>query len=199
MKCNSRGASGLHKMPKTDVTLLLDDRLIIFIRSWNGNEINQKIIDEIHHYISSIEADIELTNSFEFVEHLSSLANKIRVSILLANDAIYRSENKEFYQNGAEILVIYKNKTELVWASIGRFKIETIKNNQPMLSSTVIYDSGTRLDNSVLLPVSLLGLIKNPEIQIGSVSVKNLKQIQISSIFMENETYWISQITDFED
>jgi hypothetical protein len=193
MKYLSTGASGQQKMPNTQSVSLLNERLLVFIRAWNGSDINQKIIDEVSHYLSSVEADIELTNSFEYLENLTSLGNKMRAALILANEQIYRLENKELYKNGAEVLILYQKNSELAWGSVGRFSIEAVKNEKKIK----LFDNGSRFDNDILLPVALLGLTKTPDLNIGGVSLKNLSRLQISSVFGEQETFWQSIITEF--
>ena len=189
----SKGASGSQKMPNTQIATFLNDRLIIFIRSWNGPEVSQKIIDEVNHYMSSVEADLEVTSPFVYSENLTMLTNKVKIAMLLANDNIYNTDNKEVYQHGAEVAIIFQKDSEVSWASIGRFSLEAQKEDRKLK----LFDSGGRFDDVVLLPVNLLGLIRNPEILAGSISTKKLQQIEIKSVFGQYESVWECQISDF--
>jgi hypothetical protein len=189
----SKGASGSQKMPNTQIATFLNDRLIIFIRSWNGPEVSQKIIDEVNHYMSSVEADLEVTSPFGYSENLTMLTNKVKIAMLLANDNIYNTDNKEVYQHGAEVAIIFQKDSEVSWASIGRFSLEAQKEDRKLK----LFDSGGRFDDVVLLPVNLLGLIRNPEILAGSISTKKLQQIEIKSVFGQYESVWECQISDF--
>lgn len=193
MKTISKGASGQQKMPNTQIATFLNERLLIFIRSWNGPEIFQKITDEINHYMSSVEADLEVTSPFGFSENLTTLANKVKVSMLLANDNIYNTENKEIYQHGAEVVVLFQKENEISWASVGRFSLEAQKEDRKLK----LFDSGSRFDDVILLPVNLIGIIKNPDILAGSISTKKLQQLEIKSVFGQYESVWECQISDF--
>jgi hypothetical protein len=62
-----------YKLPQTQVYSLLDDQLLIFLRSWNGSDANQKVIDEINHFLSAANADLEVTTPFEFVDKVYPL------------------------------------------------------------------------------------------------------------------------------
>ena len=189
----SKGASGSQKMPNTQIATFLNDRLIIFIRSWNGPEVSQKIIDEVNHYMSSVEDDVEVNSSFGYAENLTMLTNKVKIAMLLENDNIYNTDNKEVYQHGAEVAIIFQKDSEVSWASIGRFSLEAQKEDRKLK----LFDSGGRFDDVVLLPVNLLGLIRNPEILAGSISTKKLQQIEIKSVFGQYESVWECQISDF--
>lgn len=193
MRTVSKGASGLQKMPNTQIASLLSDRLIIIIRSWNGPEVAQKIIDEINHYMSSVEADLEVTSPFGYSENLSMLANKVKIAMLLANDNIYNTENKELYQHGAEVTILFQKENEISWASVGRFSLEAQKEDRKLK----LFDSGGRFDEVILLPVNLIGLIKNPDVLAGSISTKKLQQLELKSVFGQFESVWECQISDF--
>ncbi len=193
MKSQITGHSDKFKFPATQVYSLLDDQLHIFLRSWNGNDANQKVIDEINHFLSAANADLEVTTPFEFIENLSSMANKVRISILLANDVIYKTENKEKYLQGFELAIVFKSQQEIVWSTVGRFEIRATKNQKNISVS----HGGQFLDDQILLPVSLLGIDREPHVLTGSISVKNLDSLQIHSDFDEKATSWSVEISDF--
>jgi hypothetical protein len=193
MKTKITGQSDKFKLPQTQLYSLLDDQLLIFLRSWNGVDANQKVIDEINHFLSAANADLEVTTPFEFVENLSSLANKVRISVLLANDIIYKLENKEKYLQGFELAIVFKNQQEIAWSTVGRFEIRAIKNQK----SISLSHGGQFLDDQVLLPVSLLGIDREPRVLTGSISVKNLEEMQIESEFDQKKTCWTAVVSDF--
>lgn len=192
MKSKITALNGKFKLPPTNVYSLLDDHLLIFLRSWNGADANQKVIDEINHFLSAANADLEVTTPFEFVENLSSLANKVRISILLANDVVFKTENKEQFQQGYEIAVIFKNNNELAWSTVGRFELSA----QKQASFFSISHGGQFLDDQVLLPVALLGIDREPKVLSGSIGVKNLEKLEVCSEFGEKSTFWEALITE---
>ena len=110
-----------------------------------------------------------------------------------ANDNIYNTDNKEVYQQGAEVAIIFQKDSEISWASVGRFSLEAQKENRKLK----LFDSGGRFDDVILLPVNLLGVNRNPEVLAGSISTKKLQQIEIKSIFGQYESVWECHITDF--
>ncbi len=193
MLAKTHAASGRQKMPNTQVATLLNDRLLVIIRSWNGVDINQKVIEEISHYVSAAEADLEVTSPFDYSENLTPYANKVKVALLLANHSVYNTDNRQVYQHGAEVAVFFQKNNEIAWASVGRFSILAHKANQQLK----IYDSGSKFDEEVLLPVDLIGIYKNPEISAGSFSVKKLDTLEIKSIFGQQESVWECTVTNF--
>lgn len=196
MKFESRSFNGDQKIPSTKIIQTLNDQLIICIRSWNSQDANQKIADEITHYLSSLDADLDITTPFDFIENLSFLANKVRVAVLLANDLIYGTDNKEIYQQGAEIAIFLTKGKELIWSCVGRFSIQAEEDSSQFIS---IYDSGVFLNDRVVMPQELLGLYKSPQIQVGSMTTDKLQQLHVESKYNYGKTEWTLKLTDFKN
>lgn len=179
MKAHIRsGSSGL-RMANTNLVSLLDGELLIILRAWGSTEYNQKFIDEIQHYISSTEADVEVTTPFDYQENLSSLANRTRIAILLAHDRFTKNENKNEYLVGFEVTVLFQNKNELAWSSVGRFAIDKFVDQQ----ISTLMSNGSDLDTEILLPVQLAGLEKSIDISSGSMALGEKSMFVISSLF----------------
>lgn len=193
MKCKVKAASGSFKFPQTQVVSLLNDKLILFVRSWNGPDAVQKVVDEVNHYLSSADADMEVTTPFEFVENLSHYANKVRIAMMLANEVLYITENTERYSQGFEVALVYRNQRELVWSAIGRFQIIAHNTSQVFPLS----DGGRFLDGEVLLPVALLGIGRDPDLRCGSLSIKDLNKIEIKSSYADDSSWWHAEIQEF--
>lgn len=179
MKCNILSGSSGTRMANTNLVSLLDGALIIILRSWGSNDYNQKFIDEIQHYLSSTEADVEVTTPFDYQENLSPLANRTRVAILLAHDHFTKSENKNEYLVGFEVTVLLQSKNELAWSSVGRFSIDKFVDEQ----LCTYLSNGSDLDTEVLLPVQLVGLEKAIDISSGSMMFNEKTRIVVSSVY----------------
>ena len=200
---------GIYKMPRTSIHQLLDDKLIIFLRSWGSQDYDQKFIEEIMHFLSTAQADIEVTSPFDYLENLTSLANKVRISLLLAHDYFYKVENKNSLSVGFETTVLMKVKNEIAWAAVGRFDLFKITEH----GSQILSGTGTDRDQVILLPVDMLGVEKDFEMRCGSLLVTN-ESLLISSTYKNflnfqsgenvhddinqisdpNGTYWFSKI-----
>ncbi|AZZ35709.1 hypothetical protein CIK05_02470 [Bdellovibrio sp. qaytius] len=192
MKAKINSHNGEQKFPQTRIHSLLNDNLIICIRLWSGPEVEQKAVDEIARYLSAADADLEVTTPFDYIESISSLANKVRVALLLANEAIYL-DNKEKYSQGFEVAICYKHSKEVSIGSVGRFAFNAEKKDK----SFTMFESGAFLDDLVLLPTDLLGVEREVDIKCSSVSTRDLTSIQIDSTFDQN-TYWQAQINQFD-
>lgn len=192
MKSKINSHNGVQKFPQTRMHTLLNDNLIVCIRLWSGPEVEQKAVDEISRYLSAADADLEVTTPFDYIENLSSLANKVRVALLLANEAIYL-DNKEKYSQGFEIAICYKHHKEVSIGSVGRFAFTAEKKDK----NFTMFESGGSLDDLVLLPTDLLGIEREVDIKCTSVSTRDLSAIQIHSTF-DQETYWQAYINQFE-
>lgn len=179
MKWLTRSSQQSLKMPATQVYHLLDNQMSLAVRAWGSQEFNQKFIDEVSFYLSSAQADLDVTSPFDFRENLSSLANKTRIALLLAHDFFYKSQNKTEFAVGFEAAVFFSSKNELAWSSVGRFSLKKVKD----LYLQTVFDSGTDRDEETLLPVELLGVEKEVEINSGSVFLDYQTQLLLSSVY----------------
>lgn len=179
MRYFSSTSSAGQKLASTNIVSLLDNQLILILRSWGSAEHNQKFIDEVMHYLSSTQADLEVTTPFDYQENLSSLANRTRVSLLLAHDYFYKNENKSEYLIGFEATVLFKSKNEVAWSSVGRFEISKIIDN----SICAYVNNGSDLDSEALFPVQLIGIAREIDISSGSLVLNPGDKIIVSSTY----------------
>ena len=210
MKIQARSATAQNQLPATQVYQQLNDDLTIFLRPWGSSEFNQKVIDEITHYLSTTQADIEVTTPFDYMESLSSLANRTRVALLLAHDLLYKTDNRNEYSVGFECFILFRSKKEMAYAGVGRFSLSKFKEH----SLNTIMSMGSDLDDESLLPVQLIGLEKDISVSAGSVAFDEQHEYVLSSPFRcevrmnerssgvgkvdlwpSNSTYWYSIIT----
>lgn len=179
MKFFTRASSNGYKMAVTNISGLLDNQLILILRSWGSTEHNQKFVDEVVHYLSSTQADLEVTTPFDYQENLSSLANRTRVAILLAHDYFYRNENKNEYLVGFEATVLFKARHEVAYSSVGRFEIGKVDGN----SLQAFCRNGSDLDSETLLPVQLIGIEREIDISSGSLALNPGDRLVVSSTY----------------
>ena len=64
---------------------------------------------------------------------LSPQANNLRAAVMLANDVIYREENKNEYQSGAEVFVFSRNATEVSFVQIGQPHVFLHRKSKPLI------------------------------------------------------------------
>lgn len=210
MKLTTRSAFTKLQFAPTNIYQLLNNQLIIVVRSWGSSEYNQKLVDEITHYLSTTQADIEVTTPFDYQESLSSLANRTRVAMLLAHDLFYKTDNKNEYVVGFESLVLFRSKSEVAWASVGRFSVAKVQDRK----FNYLNRCGTDLDIETLLPAELMGLEKDINVHCGSMAFLPDTQIVVGSTFncemqmtdpgtaqidvtgSDDGTYWVSVVTE---
>ena len=179
MKAVTRSAHNGLQLAQTQVYHLLDNQLILILRAWGSSEYNQKFVDEVTHYISSTQADLEVTTPFDYHEGLTTLANRTRVALLLAHDLFCKNDNKNDYSVGFEATVLFRSKTEIAWSSVGRFSLHKISGN----TVNRILHSGTDLDGETLLPVQLIGVERDMDMMSGSVSLTQESKLVVSSCY----------------
>ncbi len=182
MKWSSRSSHQKLKMPTTQIYHLLDEQLTLVVRAWGSQEYNQKLIDEVSYYMSSAQADLDVTSPFDFKENLTSLANKTRIAVLLAQDHFNKTENQSEFTVGFEAVVLFQLKNELAWSSVGRFSLKKIQN----FHLHTIFEVGTGRDDETLLPVELLGVEREVEINSGSINFIQTDHIILTSTYGGN-------------
>ncbi|MBC7741878.1 MAG: hypothetical protein H7061_06760 [Bdellovibrionaceae bacterium] len=165
MKITTRSQQGALRLPATQISNLLDGQMTLFLRPWGSQDFNQKFIDEVTHYLSSAQADIDVTSPFDFHENLTSLSNKTRIAMLLAHDYFLKVENVNEFSVGFEATIFFHAKNELAWSSVGRFGLKKIQGE----NVNTLFEAGVDRDDETLLPVQLVGIEKEIEIQSGSL------------------------------
>jgi hypothetical protein len=179
MKLTTRSAFSREQFANTQVYHQLNNKLIIVVRSWGSGEYNQKVVDEITHYLSTTQADIEVTTPFDYLESLSSLANRTRVAVLLAHDLFYKTDNRTEYVVGFEVLVLFRNKTEMAWSQVGRFSVAKLHEGHLNYINRI----GTDLDTEILMPAQLIGLEKEVIVSSGSLRMDEQTKLIVSSTY----------------
>ena len=180
-------------IPGTSITDYFEKDLLVIVRPWNNSDHLKVVIEEVSQYLSATQADLELTTPFQYVEGLSTLANKLRISTLLANDRLFKAENREIYSCGFEMVLLYKKHIELAWLAIGGFEIEAEFSD----FKKIICANGDILDSNNLLPPHLLGVDRTPVLQAGSISNVDLQSLRIKSYFNKNDTIWNCDVSSF--
>lgn len=183
MKFFSRTAHTGEGLAATNILSLLDNQLILVIRAWGSTDYTQKFRDEVEHYLSSTQADLEVTMPFHFHENLTSLANRTRISLRLVHDSFLKNENKTEYTVGFEAAVLFKSNEELAWSSVGRFAIDKVSRNSLGTYLYTYTKSGSDLDRETLLPVQLIGIEKEIDISSGSIRFCEHDKIIVSSTY----------------
>jgi hypothetical protein len=130
------------------------------------------VIELLKDYIQSARQDMEATSPFQKLSSISPLANNLRVGIMLANDSLYREDNKAEYTTGVEVLVFGHEKGELAFAQVGAPHFFLARQGLPWIPLSVQIDLATELSRppEMLspLPQNLLGLHTTSNMNISS-------------------------------
>lgn len=193
MKLNHRSYGGKIFRPKP--VIHQEENLIIIATCWGVGDNTARVVEEISKYISAAVTDVEVTSPFEYVTSLSKGANHLRVATLLANDIVYRGENKNEYTSGYELLILLKNQHQVTWAHVGAPHLLLKKPQLALLPILTQFDLSTELSTSKTLlpplPSSLLGLDPTCQVFCGDMTVHSGDQLVLTSSSQLPSAFWL--------
>lgn len=194
MKLKERSYSTKILRPKPLIHLEGDGSLIVIATSWGQPEHAQRAMDEVVKYINAAKSDVEVTSPFEFLSSLSDEVNYLRIGMLIANDSLYRGENRKEYFSGVEILALYKRGPQVAWAQVGCPSLFVNRKNQGLQALSVGLDlSSEFLDGGDVLaplPARLLGLDPTCYMQCGDTRVDEEDQLVLLASASVAKSFW---------
>ncbi|WP_374077395.1 hypothetical protein [Bdellovibrio bacteriovorus] len=181
MKLQERSYSTKIMRPKPLIHQEDDGSLIVIATSWGQPEHAQRALDEVVKYVSAAKSDVEVTSPFEFLTCLSDEVNYVRTGILIANDILYRGENKMEYFSGVELLALFKRGPQVAWAHVGSPSLFIQRKNRSLQPLSIGLDLSAEMHGSEStlppLPAQLLGLDPTCYIQCGHTHVNEDDQL----------------------
>lgn len=181
MKLQERSYSTKILRPKPLIHTEDDGSLIVIATSWGQPEHAQRAVDEVVKYVSAAKADVEVTSPFEFLTCLTDEVNYVRTSLLIANDILYRGENRTQYFSGVEMLALFKRGPQVAFAHVGCPSLFLQRNGQHMQPLSVGLDLSSEMQDNMNplppLPAQLLGLDPTCNIQCGHTYVREGDQL----------------------
>lgn len=181
MKLQERSYSTKILRPKPLIHSEDDGSLVVVATSWGQPEHAQRVVDEVVKYVSAAKADVEVTSPFEFLTCLTDEVNYVRTSILIANDVLYRGENRNQYFSGVEVLTLFKRGPQVAYAHVGCPSLFLQRNGQHMQPLSIGLDLSSELQDNMNplppLPAQLLGLDPTCNIQCGHTYVREGDQL----------------------
>lgn len=173
MSLQDRSFSGKTIRPSPEVRIEDDGSFGVIATPWGPRSTVKRVTEALSDFILSAKTDMENTSPFQVLTCLSPLANTLRAGIMLANDIIYREENKSEYQSGVELLVFTRNSTEIAFVQIGQPHVilnRTSRPGSPMIPIGVQLDLSMEwsVGKKILspLPHDLLGLYTTSNFQV---------------------------------
>nr|BFD58307.1 hypothetical protein CKG001_04140 [Bdellovibrio sp. CKG001]BFD61737.1 hypothetical protein BdHM001_04180 [Bdellovibrio sp. HM001] len=192
MKIQERSYSTKMLRPKPLIHREDDGSLIVVATSWGQPEHAQRALEEVVKYVSAAKADVEVTSPFEFLTCLTDEVNYVRTGILIANDLLYRGENRAEYFSGVELMAIFRRGSQLAWAHVGCPSLFIQRKNQRLQPLSVGLDLSSESASQQLppLPAQLLGLDPTCYIQCGHTSVKEGDRLVLLASSQVATTLW---------
>ncbi len=161
-----------------------EENLLVMVSCWGPGDQAQTVVEDVSKYVAAAMGDVEVTSHFEYLTCLSDQANYLRIATLLANENIFRGENKNEFVSGYELTVVLRHKNQLSWAQVGGPHILIRRNGQPLMPLTIQLDVSSEVHASKLLaplPHWLLGLDSTCQVQCGDVRFNSQDQLVLAS------------------
>lgn len=155
--------------------VLLDEATGLFILAtpWGPRSSAKKAIQSIRDLFSAAQQDAEVTSPFQNLTCLNPVGNVLRSAVLMANDLIYREDNKNEYVSGVELLVLAFNQHEWVWIKIGQpnLLLDRFEHFILPISAAIDYSTSYSTKHALYqapLPSDMLGLHTTSNISVQS-------------------------------
>lgn len=196
MKLQERSYSSKILRPKPQIHMEEDGSLIVIATSWGQPEHAVRATEEIVKYVNAAKADVEVTSPFEFLSCLSDEVNYVRTGMLIANDILYRGENKTEYFSGVEILAIFRRGPQVAWAQVGCPSILMQRRDQSLQPMAMSLDLSSEFhfaeEALSPLPAQLLGLEPTCDIHCGHTYIRGGDQLVLLSSAQVAQALWTS-------
>lgn len=172
LKFDERPYAGRTFRPRPEIHLDPATKLLIIATPWGPRTSARKAIDRMVEYLSLAREDDEATSPFERLTCLSTQANNLRVAAMLANDAIYREDNRDEYRSGVELFAAQVTDNEVDWIQCGNPQILLGRHGRTVMpvGSQLDLSSDLSSENAFLpaLPSQLLGLDLSLNLNVNS-------------------------------
>lgn len=194
MKMQERSYSSALFRPKPLVHLEQDGSLLVIATSWGLPEHAALVSDEVVKYVTAARGDVEVTSPFEFMTCLSSEANYLRIALQIANDILYRGENKAEYVSGVEVLAVSRREKQIAWAQVGSPHLLLRRPNRPLVPLATSFDHSFEVSlqgrPEAPLPSRLLGVDPSCNIVSGDLAVGERDLLVLLSSSLLPSSLW---------
>jgi hypothetical protein len=190
--------------PRPSVHWNEESGLLIIATPWGQKTSQDDLISKLSDYISSSKLDQELTTPFAALQNYDKAANSIRTALLLANEYIYKSKNKNEYTSGFEILVGVAKQSQFYFATVGHPHVLLSKKEKNILPLFMDLDHSLNLSKKKLMPAlpdKLLGINSQVDFQVHNFKYHPGDQlILMSKSWIPKEFFSLSKKQrNFED
>lgn len=188
--------------PKPVIHKEEDGSLIVIATSWGDTEHASRVVDEVVKYVNAAKSDVEVTSPFEFLTCLSDEVNYLRIALHIANDLLYRGENRREYFSGVEVLALLNRGSQVAWAQVGNPSLLIQRRGQSLQPLSISMDLSSEMatvgDALAPLPSQLLGLDPSCNVQCGSTRTQEGDQLLLTAGSSIAPSLWMKDAkTDF--
>lgn len=198
-----RSYGGKSFRPTPEIHFDASSRLLIVATPWGPRAAARKVIDRMTDYLALAREDREVTSPFQRLSCLSGQANNLRVAALLANETIFRGENRSEYLCGVELFAACLNEDEFIFVQAGHPQAILLRAERTPTNLAANLDLSFDISDTELLPPlpsNMLGLDSSVNFAINSFRARPSDRIILLShslppdfIFTQNAT-----ASDFE-
>lgn len=176
LRLNERPYSGTTFRPRPEIHLDASSGTFIVATPWGPRDAARKVIDRMNDYLALAREDAEATSPFQKLSCLSDQANALRIASLLANEALYREENRNEYRAGVELFAGLAKDDEFVWVQAGNPQILLARPGRTLIplgsQIDLSYDLSEGPDLLPALPSQLVGLDSTLNLNINSFRLR---------------------------
>lgn len=169
---SERPFSGQTFRPRPEIHIDTASNTIIVATPWGSRESARKVIARMSDYLVLAREDSEATSPFQRLSCLSTLANRLRIATLLANESLYRDDNRNEYRSGVELFAGVLEQDEFVWLQSGNPQILLSRPGRKLLplgsQIDLSFDFSEGSELLPGLPSQLLGLDSSLNLSINS-------------------------------
>lgn len=176
MKIQGRPHRAAQIRPEPEYQLDAETNLLLIVTPWGPRSIANKTLSIISESYAVASGDSEATTPYARLGCLSNEANSLRSAVLLANDTLYREENKEEFKCGVELFAASFVDNEFVWVQVGQPHVLLSRRNGLLLPLGSCVDLSVDLSSgdSILpaLPNQMLGVDNSLNLNMNSFRVQ---------------------------
>ncbi|MFP5518549.1 MAG: hypothetical protein ACLGGX_01495 [Bdellovibrionia bacterium] len=176
MKIESRSYSSKVFRPRPVTNVSSDENTLVIASSWGDQAIAERTIEEVIKFIEAASSDVEVTTPFELYPQLSKDCNDLNVAIQIANEQIFRTENKSEYSVALELIAFRRTGSLLSYAQVGMPNIFLQREGYPLQPLSCSVDL-----RSPPLPKELLGINQTVSPRLGSLHIKENDSLYLLS------------------
>ena len=170
--------------PRPEIYISEAKDLVVIATPWGPREAAKRTIDRMLDYIALARDDRETTSPFERLSCLSPMGNNLRIATFLANELIYRDDNRDEFHSGVEVLALASAGNEVVWMQVGGPQIYISRQGRPLVALGSQPDLSFDMSGDQILPPlpsQMLGLDSTVNVTLNSFRARQGDQLVLLS------------------